>query len=341
MLIKRPADIRSSEITDKKLYLNRRQFIQAAGAIAGAATGVGVLTKGAAVLHAVQPAAHGRKLENVKKGSPFSNTNGEVMNTWEQITTYNNFYEFGTDKDQPAELSQELQDRRVDASPSKASVRSPASTRSTTSSRAKRSKSASTGMRCVEAWSMVIPWAGIPLGNFIKRCEPTSKANYVKMSTLLDPKRMPGQRSDVLEWPYVEALRMDEAMHPLAILAVGLYGEALPNQDGAPIRLVVPWKYGFKGVKSIVKIEFTEKQPVNTLAEDGAAGVRLLREREPGSEPPAVEPGERTAHRRVLHAQDADVQRLRRTGRQPLQQHRSEEELLMWCRPSGLPCERT
>jgi sulfoxide reductase catalytic subunit YedY len=119
-------------------------------------------------------------------------------------------------------------------------------------------------MRCVEAWSMVVPWAGIPLGNFIKRCGPTPKANFIKMSTLVNPSQMPGQRSDVLDWPYVEALRMDEAMHPLALLAVGLYGEVLPNQDGAPIRLVTPWKYGFKGVKSIVKIEFTEKQPVNT-----------------------------------------------------------------------------
>jgi methionine sulfoxide reductase catalytic subunit len=263
MLIKRPADIRSSEITDKKLYLNRRQFIQTAGAIAGAATGVGVLTKGAAVLHAVQPAAHGRKLENVKKGSPFSNTNGEVMNTWEQITTYNNFYEFGTDKDQPAELSRNFKTDGWSVSvegecakPGKYSI-DDILKGETIEERIYR-------MRCVEAWSMVIPWAGIPLGNLIKRFGPTPKANYVRMSTLVDPKRMPGQRSDVLEWPYVEALRMDEAMHPLAILAVGIYGEALPNQDGAPIRLVVPWKYGFKGVKSIVKIEFTEKQPVNT-----------------------------------------------------------------------------
>jgi sulfoxide reductase catalytic subunit YedY len=263
MLIKRPADIRSSEITDQKLYVNRRQFIQAAGAIAGAAAGVGVLTKGAAVLHAVQPAAHGRKLVNVKKGSPFSNTNGEVMNTWEQITTYNNFYEFGTDKDQPAELSRNFKTEPWTVSvegecakPGKYSV-DDILKGETVEERIYR-------MRCVEAWSMVIPWAGIPLGNFIKRCGPTPKANFIKMSTLLNPKEMPGQRLDVLDWPYVEALRMDEAMHPLTLLAVGIYGEALPNQDGAPIRLVVPWKYGFKGVKSIVKIELLEKQPVNT-----------------------------------------------------------------------------
>jgi sulfoxide reductase catalytic subunit YedY len=263
MLIKRPADIRSSEITDQKLYLNRRDFIRTAGAVAGAAVGVGVLTKGAAVLHAVQPAPHGAKLPNVKKGSPFSNTNGEVMNTWEQITTYNNFYEFGTDKDQPAELSRNFKtDRWTVSVEGECAKRGKYSVDDilkgeTIEERVYR-------MRCVEAWSMVIPWAGIPLANFIKRCEPTPKANFIKMSTLVNPAEMPGQRSDVLDWPYVEALRMDEAVHPLAILAVGLYGEALPNQDGAPIRLIVPWKYGFKGVKSIVKIEFLEKQPVNT-----------------------------------------------------------------------------
>jgi sulfoxide reductase catalytic subunit YedY len=263
MLIKRPADIRSSEITDKKLYLNRRQFIRAAGMAVGAASGVGVLTKGAAVLQAVQPAAHGRKLPNVKTGSPYSNTNGEVMNTWEQITTYNNYYEFGTDKDQPAELARNFKTEPWTVSvegecakPGKYSV-DDILKGETIEERVYR-------MRCVEAWSMVIPWAGIPLGNFVKRCGPTSRAKFVKMSTMLNPGQMPGQRSDVLEWPYVEALRMDEAMHPLTLLAVGLYGEVMPNQDGAPIRLIVPWKYGFKGVKSIVKIEFVEKQPVNT-----------------------------------------------------------------------------
>src|SRR3954469_21572754 len=168
MLIKRPADIRSSEITDKKLYVNRRQFIQAAGAIAGAATGVGVPTKGAAVLHAVQPAAHGAKLPHVKKGSPYSNTNGEVMNSWEQITTYNNYYEFGTHKDQPAELSRNYKTTPWTVSvegecakPGKCSV-DDILKGETIEERVYR-------MRCVEAWSMVIPWAGIPLGNFVKR----------------------------------------------------------------------------------------------------------------------------------------------------------------------------
>jgi sulfoxide reductase catalytic subunit YedY len=119
-------------------------------------------------------------------------------------------------------------------------------------------------MRCVEAWSMVIPWVGFPLSDFIKRFEPTSKAKYIKFTTLLDMKQMPGQTEPALPWPYMEGLRMDEAMHPLAIMAVGLYGEVLPNQNGAPIRLVVPWKYGFKGAKSIVRVSFEENQPMNT-----------------------------------------------------------------------------
>jgi methionine sulfoxide reductase catalytic subunit len=121
--------------------------------------------------------------------------------------------------------------------------------------------------RCVEAWSMVIPWVGFPLADFIKKCEPTSKAKFIEFTTLYDPKQMPGVRSPVLRWPYVEGLRLDEAMHPLTILTVGLYGEVVPNQNGAPLRLAVPWKYGFKHIKSIVKIKFTEKQPLNTWQE--------------------------------------------------------------------------
>jgi len=263
MLIKKPADIRSSEITPKEVYHTRREFIRAAGIVAGGAIGVEVLTKGAAVLHAVQPAAHGKKLLNVKPNPAFSNTNGEVKNTWEQITTYNNYYEFGVDKDQPAELSRNFKTDgwMIDVSgecakKGKYSV-DDLLKGETIEERVYRH-------RCVEAWSMIIPWDGVPLANIIKKLEPTSKAKFIKMTTALDTRQMPGVRSDVLDWPYVEGLRMDEAMHPLTILVVGLYGEAVPNQDGAPIRLVVPWKYGFKHVKSINKIEFTEKQPLNT-----------------------------------------------------------------------------
>jgi methionine sulfoxide reductase catalytic subunit len=263
MLIKKPSDIRSSEITPKELYQTRRQFIRTAGMVTGAALGVGVLTKGAAVLHAVQPAAHKAKLPNVKPNPAMSNTNGEVKNSWEQITTYNNYYEFGIDKNDPAELSRNFNTNgwTVEvagecAKKAKYSI-DDILKGETIEERVYRH-------RCVEAWSMVIPWDGIPLANFIKRCEPTGKATHVKFTTALDRKQMPGVRSDVLDWPYVEGLRMDEAMHPLTMLVVGLYGEPLPNQDGAPIRLAVPWKYGFKHVKSIAKIEFVTKEPLNT-----------------------------------------------------------------------------
>jgi sulfoxide reductase catalytic subunit YedY len=244
-----PMRIRSSEITDRKVYLNRRHFI---AAFAGAATSA--IAGDAA---AQQPAAHGRTLATVR--SPLSTT--EPANTWEHVTTYNNFYEFGTNKDDPARNAPRWKPRQ----PWTVSVEGEC---------AKRGRMALEDilegmvleervyrMRCVEGWSMVIPWVGFPLGSLITRLEPTSKAKYVEFTTLHDIGQMPGQRSDVLEWPYVEGLRLDEAMHPLTILAVGVYGEVLPNQNGAPIRLVVPWKYGFKGAKSIVRIRFVAQQP--------------------------------------------------------------------------------
>jgi methionine sulfoxide reductase catalytic subunit len=261
MLIKRRSDIPSSEITDKKLYLNRREFIRATtGTAVAAATGV---LGAEAFLQAAPPAQHGRKLENVKK-SPLSTD--EKLNTWDQITTYNNYYEFGTDKDSPAMTS-----RNFKTEPWTVAVEGECAKKAvwnledilkgqTIEERIYRH-------RCVEAWSMVIPWDGFPLADFIKKCEPTAKAKYVEFTTLYDPKQMPGVRSPVLRWPYVEGLRLDEAMHPLTILAVGLYGEVVPNQNGAPLRLVVPWKYGFKHIKSIVKMKFTEKQPLNTWQE--------------------------------------------------------------------------
>jgi sulfoxide reductase catalytic subunit YedY len=259
MLIKRPPDIRSSEITDKNVYLNRREFIRAAaGTALAAATG---LEATEALLAAQQPAPHGRKL--VTKKSPLSTT--ETPNTWEHITTYNNFYEFDPGAgDGPSRLAKSFKP----AEPWVVSVEGECAKGGkmnledilkgeTLEDRIYRH-------RCVEAWSMVIPWVGFPLGNFIKRCEPTSKAKFIEFTTLLDPRQFPGQRLPVLDWPYIEGLRMDEAMHPLAILGVGLYGEVLPNQNGAPLRLVAPWKYGFKNGKSIVKIRFVEKQPLNT-----------------------------------------------------------------------------
>ena len=260
MLIKPASGIRSSEVTDQKVYLNRREFIRATtGTAVAAAAGI---VSAEALLQA-RGAAHGRKLENVSKG-PFSTD--EKPNAWEDITSYNNYYEFGTDKSSPADLARNLKPEpwtvTVDGECNKKAAYhlEDVLKGETLEERIYRH-------RCVEAWSMVIPWVGFPLANFIKRCEPTSKAKYVVLTTLYDPKQMPGVRMPVLRWPYVEGLRMDEAMHPLTLLVVGLYGEVVPNQNGAPLRLAVPWKYGFKHVKSIVKIRFVEKQPLNTWQE--------------------------------------------------------------------------
>ena len=255
MLIKRPADIRSSEITSRTAYqsFNRRDFLKAGGALAAAA-GTGLLT---GVGLDAQEAPRGRKLAGVKPSS-FSTT--EKPSTWRQITTYNNYYEFGVDKESPAALAKSLQTAnwRVEIAgecAKKATLNLEDILKGETlEDRIYRH-------RCVEAWSMVIPWVGFPLANLIRKCEPTSKAKFIEFTTLNDPKQMPGLRNPGFPWPYNEGLRMDEAMHPLTILVVGLYGEVVPNQNGAPLRLAVPWKYGFKHAKSIVKINFVEKQP--------------------------------------------------------------------------------
>jgi methionine sulfoxide reductase catalytic subunit len=257
MLIKKPSDIRSSEITDKQVYLNRRQFIRAATGTALVSAAGALATE--ELLSGQQPAPHGRKLQTTK--SPLSTS--ETPNTWEHITTYNNFYEFGTDKSEPAMYSKNFKPEpwtvSVDGECAKKGKFNLEDVLKgvTLEDRIYR-------LRCVEAWSMVVPWVGFSLADFIKKCEPTSKAKFVQFTTLYDPGRMPFQRQPVLDWPYVEGLRMDEAMHPLTILVVGLYGEVLPNPNGAPLRLVIPWKYGFKGIKSIVNISFVEKQPLNT-----------------------------------------------------------------------------
>ena len=242
--------IRSSEITDRRVYLNRRAFMRSLMAAGGATLAVDNV-------FAQQPARHGRKLTTVR--SALSTT--EKPNTWEQVTSYNNFYEFGTQKSDPANYSPRYQPPQpwtvaVEGECAKAGRLNLEDILKgeTLEDRIYRH-------RCVEGWSMIIPWVGFPLANLIKKAQPTSKAKFIEFTTVLDRKQMRGQRDDVLEWPYVEGLRMDEAMHPLTILAVGVYGEALPNQNGAPLRLVVPWKYGFKGAKSIVRIRFVEKQP--------------------------------------------------------------------------------
>ncbi len=251
MLVKPASDIRSSEITPKALYLRRREFIQAASGAALAA---------AAAMGRPAAAQTGRKLPDVRK-SPLSTS--EPLNDYEDVTTYNNFYEFGTGKDEPAQNA-----GRFQARPWKLAVEGhvakPASYDVDDFIKPHALEERIYRLRCVEAWSMVIPWVGIPLADVIKRLEPTSKATHVEFVTLNDPGRMPGQREPVLRWPYVEGLRMDEATNPLTILAVGLYGEVLPNQNGAPIRLIVPWKYGFKSIKSIVKLRLVDYQPRNT-----------------------------------------------------------------------------
>ena len=249
MLIKRASDIRSSEITPEAVYRSRREFLQtaAAGAI-GAVAGSSMLD---GILHAQAT------LPNVKK-SPLSTT--EAQSTWEQLTEYNNFYEFGTQKSDPARYAGQLRVKpwtvKVDGL-----VAKPATYALEDLVKPHQLEERVYRFRCVETWSAVIPWVGFPLADLIKRVQPQGKAAYVAFTTLNRPGEMPGQRTSSLEWPYVEGLRMDEAMHPLTLLATGLYGKELPNQNGAPIRLVVPWKYGFKSIKSIVRISFVEKEP--------------------------------------------------------------------------------
>ncbi len=250
MLIRKPSDIRPSEITSHTNYLNRRDFMRA-----GAALGGSILAP--ATLAAIVPDKRRGKLVDVS-GSSLSTD--EAPNSYEDITTYNNFYEFGTGKSDPFENAQDFEPRpwtiRVEGHAEKTGTYD-----FEDFIRPYDLEERIYRMRCVEAWSMVIPWVGISLASVIKRLQPTASAKYVAFETLLDPVRMPGQRRRVLDWPYREGLTIAEATHPLTILAVGLYGEVLPNQNGAPIRLVVPWKYGFKGIKSIVAIRFTERRP--------------------------------------------------------------------------------
>ena len=261
MLIKKPADIRSSEITDQKLYLNRRDFLRTAAGVAAA--GAGVTSVSETLFAAGQPAPHGRKLDGVAKSPLSLAPEQEKINSWEQITSYNNFYELGTDKDSPSLTASKFRVEPwsiiVEGECEKKGNYNLADILKGVALEERVYRH-----RCVEAWSMVIPWVGFPLSELIKKAEPNGKAKFVEFTTLADYSQMPGIRQPVLQWPYTEGLRMDEAMHPLTILAVGLYGEVLPRQNGAPMRLVVPWKYGFKGAKSIVRIRFTERQPMNS-----------------------------------------------------------------------------
>jgi sulfoxide reductase catalytic subunit YedY len=264
MLIKSPDEIKPSEITDKKVYLNRRLFMRGA-ALLGTTAATGLLYR--RLNPVALEKAEGEKLINVAASASDDSarqgfTLNEKLTPIEDITNYNNFYEFSTDKRSVASESRGFVTRPWSVSV-EGLVNKPKTfdldelLKFPLEERVYR-------LRCVEGWSMVIPWIGFPLTALLNKVEPTSQAKYVAFQTLYDPKRMPNQTTGVLDWPYVEGLRLDEAMHPLTILATGLYGETLPPPDGAPIRLVVPWKYGFKSIKSIVKISLVADEPPTT-----------------------------------------------------------------------------
>jgi methionine sulfoxide reductase catalytic subunit len=257
MLIKKRSDILPSEITPKHLYLNRRKFLTGV-ALAGAGTAAAMRLRELGSPSLVTEA--NAKIDNLQK-SPFSTT--ENVTPFNDVSNYNNYYEFSTDKYEPAGLSKDFKTR-----PWTVSIEGLVKKKQTldVDSIVKLASPEERiyRHRCVEGWSIVVPWVGFPLSVLINKAEPLPKAKFVEFTTIYDPKQMPGQRTSVLQWPYAEGLRMDEALHPLALLCFGMYGEMLPNQDGAPLRIVVPWKYGFKSAKAIVKIRFSEDQPINT-----------------------------------------------------------------------------
>jgi len=257
MLIKPNSEIPSSEITPKDTYLNRRKFL-AGATMAGAA-----LATGFGVKELLAPSARayaGQKIDGIQK-SPLSIS--EKITPANDVTHYNNYYEFSTEKEEPAELAKNFKTRpwtvTIDGAVKKKQTLDIDSLMklATPEERIYRH-------RCVEGWSIVVPWVGFSLNEIIKHAEPLGKAKYVEFTSIYAPNEMPGQRRQILDWPYVEGLRLDEAMHPLALLCFGMYGELLPNQDGAPLRIVVPWKYGFKSAKTIVKISFTDHEPMTT-----------------------------------------------------------------------------
>lgn len=254
MIIKSAKKIKSSEITPEEVFLKRRELLQAAGLALGATT-ASMLPVNAVAASGEDP--EGRKLDGV---TAWPDSTTEKQTPWAQATSYNNFYELGTDKTDPQRNAS-----RLVTEPWSVEINGECGKPGTYTLedilKPHALEERVYRLRCVEAWSMVIPWVGFPLADLLKRFEPNGNARYVQFQTLHDPQRLPGQQYPVLQWPYVEGLRMDEAMHPLTLISVGMYGRVLPNQSGAPIRLVVPWKYGFKSIKSIVRITFTEEQP--------------------------------------------------------------------------------
>jgi methionine sulfoxide reductase catalytic subunit len=246
MVIRKPDENPSSEITPEAVYLDRRRFLRL-----GAAGAIGVV---------VAPSTLGACTADTNETEPLQ----EALTPYRDVTTYNNFYEYGTDKGDPARHAPGLLRPDPWSVVMDGECARPGTYALEDIVRPAAIEDRTYRLRCVEGWSMVIPWRGFPLADLIRRAEPTSKAKYVEFHTLLDPEQMPMQKTRLLDWPYVEGLRMDEATHPLTLLATGLYGRDLPAQNGAPLRLVVPWKYGFKSIKSIVRIRFVENQPRTT-----------------------------------------------------------------------------
>jgi sulfoxide reductase catalytic subunit YedY len=251
-------DIAPSDITPREVFESRRDFIKKAG--------VGLIASTAMLLNCPIIAATPKYTNMPSRKLKLISTaygRGEKLTSYEDVTSYNNFYEFGSDKSEPA-INAKLFKTQPWTLTVEGEVRKNKTIAMEDILKLAPLEERIYRMRCVEGWSMVIPWVGLPLSELIKWAEPTGNAKYVEFISLEDKQQMPGQNIPLIDWPYTEGLRMDEAMHPLTILAVGLYGEVLPNQNGAPLRLVVPWKYGFKGAKSIVSIRFTEKQPVSS-----------------------------------------------------------------------------
>lgn len=261
MLIKSSGsgDVRSSEITPHDAYLNRRKFLAAAGLSAVAAAGLGAKELFSPSIKALA----GDKIAGLQK-SAFSTT--EKITPMNDVSHYNNYYEFSTEKEEPAKLAQNFKTRPWTVS-IEGAVPKKLKWDIDTIMKFAPAEERIYRHRCVEGWSIVVPWIGFSLSEVIKRAQPLAKAKFVEFTSILDMMQMPGQRQRILDWPYTEALRMDEAMHPLTLLCFGMYGETLPNQNGAPLRLIVPWKYGFKSAKGIVKISFTDRQPSTTWNE--------------------------------------------------------------------------
>ena len=271
MIIQTKSDLVPSEITPLEVFKNRRQFIQKIGlglSVGGISAIAPPLFANTITSSNTPSSANGATRSKALQFAKTSYGAGEKLNTYNDIITYNNFYEFGTSKSEP-DMNSKLFKPYPWTLSIEGEIKKPKTISIEDLYKLAPLEERIYRMRCVEGWSMVVPWVGLPLAQLIKWAEPTSNAKYIEFISLADSQQMDGINLPILDWPYTEALRLDEAMHPLTIMAVGLYGEQLPNQNGAPMRLVVPWKYGFKGAKSIVKIRFTEKMPQTTWMKAG------------------------------------------------------------------------